>query len=132
MNEIDLNEIVAAARHACAHAYAPCSGRYGGAALLCDDGRIATGCNVEIAANALTICAERVAIVRAVADGYRPGQFKAVAVVGDESPTICEACRLALWECCGDVPVILADMNDLKGWHRLKELMADRGTAVTG
>ncbi len=104
------DELVAAARAVRAHAWAPFSGFAVGAAVRHRDGRIVTGCNVENATYGLTICAERVAIVKAISEGMRPDGFTAIAVVADtDEPTPpCGACRQILWEFCGDVPVILA------------------------
>lgn len=119
------DDLIAAARQTRLNAHAPYSGFKVGAALLCDDGAIVTGCNVENATYGLTICAERVAIVKAISEGRKPLGFKAVAIVGDtEQPTPpCGACRQILWEFCGDVDVILANLNDVKGRHRLAELL---------
>lgn len=104
------DELVAAARAVRAHAFSPFSGFAVGAAVRHRDGRIVTGCNVENATYGLTICAERVAIVKAISEGMRPDEFAAIAVVADtDEPTPpCGACRQILWEFCGDVPVILA------------------------
>jgi cytidine deaminase len=119
------DDLIAAARQTRLNAHAPYSGFKVGAALLCDDGAIVTGCNVENATYGLTICAERVAIVKAISEGRKPLGFKAVAIVGDtEQPTPpCGACRQILWEFCGDVDVILANLNEVKGTHRLAELL---------
>jgi len=119
------DDLIAAARQTRLNAHAPYSGFKVGAALLCDDGTIVTGCNVENATYGLTICAERVAIVKAISEGRKPLGFKAVAIVGDTAqPTPpCGACRQILWEFCGDVDVILANLNDVKGRHRLAELL---------
>lgn len=122
---MDANKLIDAARVARLNAHAPYSGFKVGAALLCDDGKIVTGCNVENATYGLTICAERVAIVKAVSEGYTPGRFRAVVVVADtEAPTPpCGACRQILWEFCGDVEVILANLAEAKGRHMMAELL---------
>jgi cytidine deaminase len=119
------DDLVVAARETRLFAYAPYSGFKVGAALLCDDGKIVAGCNVENATYGLTICAERAAVFKAISEGYRPGQFKAVAVVADtEAPTPpCGACRQILWEFCGDVDVILANLSAVKDRRRLAELL---------
>lgn len=98
------------AREARANAYAPYSGFAVGAALLADDGRIFTGCNVENASFGLTVCAERVALGTAVAEGART--FRAIAVCGpDESCPCppCGACRQALAEFSPALEVITDD-----------------------
>ena len=101
--------LVDAARDAQTRAVAPYSNFFVGAALLLDDGRMVTGCNVENATYGLTICAERVALVKALSDGHR--KFAAIAVSADAAlPTPpCGACRQLLWEYCGDIPVLMAN-----------------------
>ena len=118
-------DLVAAARQVRLRAHAPYSNFKVGAALLCDDDVIITGCNVENATYGLTICAERVAIVKAISEGYAPDRFKAVAIVGDtnEPTPPCGACRQILWEFCGNVDVILANLNAIKGRHKMADLL---------
>jgi cytidine deaminase len=102
--------LLAQAREARAHAYAPYSRFSVGAALMADDGRVFTGCNVENASYGLTNCAERVALGKAVSEGAR--RFVAVAVVGpeDDAPCApCGACRQVLAEFGIDVQVITPD-----------------------
>jgi len=88
---------------------APESGFSVGAALASADGRVFTGCNVENATLGLTVCAERVALWKALSEGVRA--FSAIAVVaGPAAPTPpCGACRQLLWEFCGDIPVVMAN-----------------------
>lgn len=98
--------LLAAAREVAARAYCPYSHYPVGAALLATDGRVFTGCNVENASYGLTICAERVALTRAVADGAR--QFATLALVAgtDQPATPCGACLQVLVEFCApDMPV---------------------------
>jgi cytidine deaminase len=94
-----------------------------GAALETADGTVVTGCNVENATYGLTVCAERVAMFKALSEGHR--SFKRVAVVADTAdPTPpCGACRQILWEFGGDLEVVLANLTDIKGHHRLKDLL---------
>lgn len=101
--------LVPAAREAQARAFAPYSGFSVGAALLLGDGTIVTGCNIENATYGQTMCAERVALYKAMSEGHRA--FAAIAITSSASrPTPpCGACRQLLWEFCGDIPVILAN-----------------------
>jgi cytidine deaminase len=91
---MDDRELLEQARDAAGGAYAPYSGFHVGAAALARDGRVVTGANVENASYGLTICAERAALARAVAEGIRPGDVEAVAVTA--SP--CGGCRQWLLE----------------------------------
>jgi cytidine deaminase len=117
------DSLVTAARQARDHAVARFSGFKVGAALETADGVIITGCNVENATYGLTVCAERVAMFKALSEGHR--QFTRVAVVADtEDPTPpCGACRQILWEFGGDLEVVLANLTTDKGTHRLKDLL---------
>jgi cytidine deaminase len=105
-----MSELVAAARDARERAHAPYSKFRVGAALACADGRIFTGCNVENATYGLSVCAERVAVLKAVSEGAR--NFVAVAVCADTETLTppCGACRQILWEFCGDVPVTMSNL----------------------
>ena len=116
-------QVVHAARVARDRAMAAFSEFKVGAALETVDGRIITGCNVENSTYGLTMCAERVAIFKALSEGYR--SFTRIAVVADTSQTTspCGACRQMLWEFAGDIEVILADLKAIKTTHRLKDLL---------
>jgi len=95
-------------------AYIPYSGFGVGAALLDENGHVHHGCNIENAAYAPTNCAERTAMFRAVADGLKPGTFRAMAIVGDTDGPIapCGVCRQVMLELCGpDMPVILGNLK---------------------
>lgn len=118
----DVN-LVAAARRAREHADAAFSRFKVGAALETADGAVITGCNIENATYSLTICAERVAIFKALSEGHRA--FTRIAIVVDsERPTPpCGACRQVLWEFGGDLEVQLANLSEEKGTHRLKDLL---------
>jgi cytidine deaminase len=107
----DYDKLIAAARQARENAHAPYSNFRVGAALRAQSGRIYTGCNVENASYGLTCCAERVAIFKAISEGERG--FDAIAVVTDTDKLTppCGACRQLIWEFCGDVPVILANLK---------------------
>lgn len=115
--------LVDAARRAREHAMARFSNFKVGAALETTEGVVITGCNVENATYGLTICAERVAMFKALSEGHRA--FARVAIVADtEKPTPpCGACRQILWEFGGDLEVVLANLTDEKGVHRLKDLL---------
>jgi cytidine deaminase len=115
--------LVDAARRAREHAVAGFSHFKVGAALETADGTVVTGCNVENATYGLTICAERVAMFKALSEGHRA--FTRVAVVADTTaPTPpCGACRQILWEFGGDLDVVLANLTDETGRHRLKDLL---------
>ena len=94
-----------------------------GAALETDTGAVVTGCNVENATYGLTMCAERVALYKALSEGL--DLFTRIAVVADtEDPTPpCGSCRQLLWEYCGDIEVILANLSEVKKRMRLSQLL---------
>jgi cytidine deaminase len=115
--------LIGAARAAREYAHAPHSKFRVGAALQCTSGRIITGCNVENATYGLTMCAERVALYKAVSEGERG--FDAVAVVADTAVLTppCGACRQLLWEFCGDAEIILANLAGRIETHRVSALL---------
>lgn len=115
----DNEKLVVAARTARENAHAPYSNFRVGAALRAKSGQIYTGCNVENATYGLTLCAERVAIFKAISEGERG--FDAIAVCTDTEGLTppCGACRQIIWEFCGDVPVI---MSNLKGQVESKQM----------
>jgi cytidine deaminase len=114
--------LLSAAKEVRANAHAPFSKFKVGAAVEDVDGRVYTGCNVENATYGLTVCAERVAIFKAISEGAR--RFRRVAVVADtESLTPpCGACRQILWEFCGDVEIVLANLSGKNETLRLGAL----------
>ncbi len=116
------DRLVAAARAAREHAVAPYSHFKVGAALEAEDGTIITGCNVENATYGLTVCAERVAMFKALSDGHRT--FRRVVVVADTAaPTPpCGACRQILWEFGGDLEVTMANLSAVTATMQLKDL----------
>jgi cytidine deaminase len=116
-------ELVAAARRAREQAHAPFSHFKVGAALEAVDGAVITGCNVENATYGLTICAERVAMFKAISEGLRA--FTRIAIVADtEQPTPpCGACRQILWEFGGNLEITLANLERETGTYSLKDLL---------
>jgi cytidine deaminase len=118
--EVDL---VAAARRARENADARFSNFKVGAAIEAADGTVITGCNIENATYGLTICAERVAIFKAISEGHRV--FTRIAIVAD-TPTLtppCGACRQILWEFGGNLEILLANLAAGQATHRLKTLL---------
>lgn len=113
-------------------AYAPYSRFHVGAALLCGDGRVYTGANVENASYGVTCCAERVALFKAVTDGAR--DFAAIAITSDgEGPTYpCGACRQALIEFSRDMDVICTGAGGERDIKRVSELLPNAFAAVMG
>ena len=111
MTELEIQKLMDCAIKARANAYSPYSHFAVGAALLCEDGTIYEGCNIENASYGLTNCAERTAIFKAVSEGHT--KFKALAVVADtEGPCApCGACRQVVAEF--KIPIII--MGNLMG-----------------
>ncbi|HEY4879496.1 MAG TPA: cytidine deaminase [Candidatus Acidoferrales bacterium] len=109
MSEFD--SLIVAAKQARENAHAPFSNFRVGAAVRANSGRVYTGCNIENATLGLTCCAERVAIFKAMSEGERG--FDAIAVVTDVEALTppCGACRQIIWEFCGDIPVLLANLS---------------------
>src|SRR5690348_13805511 len=114
--------LIAAAKHARENAHAPFSNFRVGAALRANSGRIYTGCNVENASYGLTLCAERVAIFKAISEGERG--FEAIAVVADTDALTppCGACRQIIWEFCGDAEIVLANPKGKVERYRMSAL----------
>ena len=119
----DSDALVAAARQAREFAVAPFSHFKVGAALLARDGTVFTGCNVENASYGLTMCAERVALLKALSEGHR--DFQRIVVVADTaSPTPpCGPCRQLMWEYCGDIPVIMANLISVTATLQMRDLL---------
>jgi len=117
-----MNNIVEAALAARENAHAPFSKFRVGAALEDETGRIFTGCNVENATYGLTICAERVAVFKAISEGART--FKRIAVAADTDILTppCGACRQILWEFCGDIELVLVNLKGKTETLRMKDI----------
>jgi cytidine deaminase len=118
--EIDL---VGAARRARENADARFSNFKVGAALQAADGSVISGCNIENATYGLTICAERVAMFKALSDGHRA--FTRIAIVADTATLTppCGACRQILWEFGGNLEIILANLSAEESRHMLRNLL---------
>jgi cytidine deaminase len=103
-------------------AHAPFSKFKVGAAIEDETGRIFTGCNIENASYGLTICAERVAVFKAISEGA--GKIKRIVVVADTEVLTppCGACRQILWEFCGDAELTLANLTGQQETMSLKEI----------
>ena len=104
-------------------AYAPYSNFLVGAALLTESGQVFTGVNVENASYGLTVCAERVAIFKAVTDGEK--NFRKIAIVTDtdQPKSLCGACLQVLSEFCADLEIVCATRRGKKKKYRLRELL---------
>jgi len=116
-------ELIDAAADARENAYAPYSNFQVGAAVETEDGKIYIGCNVESASYGLTVCAERVAIWKGISRGEK--RFCRIAVVVDteELTPPCGICRQIIWEFCGDVPVILSNLDGKTETIMMSELL---------
>ena len=118
-----LREMARLAREARERAQAPYSHFKVGAALKTRAGEIVTGCNIENASYGLTMCAERVAVFKAVSEGLN--DFDAIAVVADSKRLTppCGPCRQLLWEYCGDIVVHMLDLKGRSRTLRLAKLL---------
>ena len=114
--------LIAAALAARENAFAPYSKFRVGAAIEDSDGRIHTGCNVENSTYGLTVCAERVAVFKAISEGVRKFRRVAVAADTDRLTPPCGACRQILWEFCGDIEIVLVNPRGKTETYRLKDL----------
>lgn len=114
--------LIAAAKQARENAHAKFSNFKVGAGLRAASGKIYGGCNVENATYGLTVCAERVAIFKAISEGER--KFDAIAVVTDTDALTppCGACRQLIWEFCGDVPVVMSNLKGKVETMRMSQL----------
>lgn len=103
-------------------AHAPYSKFRVGAALEDERHAFHTGCNIENATYGLTVCAERVAIFKAISEGLRSFRRIAVAADTDVLTPPCGACRQIIWEFCGDIEVVLVNLQGQSESHRMKDL----------
>ena len=118
----DSKKLVEIAKQARAKASAPFSNFKVGAVLVGKTGEIFTGCNIENASYGLTMCAERVAIFKAVSEGVRAFQKIVVVADTDDLTPPCGACRQIIWEFCGDIEIILANLYGKTEIFQMKEL----------
>ncbi len=118
-----MDKLLAAAIAARENAHAPFSNFKVGAAIECADGRIYSGCNIENASYGLTVCAERVAIWKAMSEGARDFRRMAVAADTDVLTPPCGACRQILWEFAGDIEVVLTNLAGRTQTHRMRDLL---------
>lgn len=118
-----MNDLIEKAKQAREKAVAPFSNFKVGAALETDEGEIFTGCNIENASYGLTMCAERVAIFKAVSEGKRT--FNRIAVFADTENLTppCGACRQIIWEFCGDVEVVMSNTQGKTETFQMRELL---------
>ena len=123
MNDKKIEELIESAKKVREMAYAPFSNFKVGAAVRTKNGKIYTGCNVESASYGLTVCAERIAIWKAVSEGER--EFVRVSVVADteELTPPCGVCRQIIWEFCGDIPVTFSNLKGKTETVTMKELL---------
>lgn len=128
---MDIKELINTAKLATKHSYAPYSGFCVGAALLCADGRIFSGCNIENSAFSPTVCAERVAFFKAISEGYvKHDDFVAIAVVAKKDDEYraffppCGICRQVMLEFCNynSFEIIVANESSYKS-YKLSELI---------
>ena len=117
--------LVDTARQAREQARAKYSNFKVGSALLCGDGRVFTGCNIESSSYGLTVCSERVALFKALSEGANT--FSRIVVVADtdELTAPCGACRQLLWDFCGDLEVLLTNRAGKSKTFRLTELFPE-------
>ena len=119
---MDPEELIARAVEVRENACAAYSHYKVGAALLAASGKVYTGCNVENSTFGLTVCAERVALWKALSEGERTFTRIAVVTSSDPPASPCGACRQLLWEYCGDIEVILSNLHAIRKNLRLSEI----------
>ena len=105
------NELIQKAIEMRSRALAPYSNYKVGAAVLTESGKIFGGCNIENSSYSLTICAERVALFKAVSEGET--KFKALSVSTNNAGMPCGACRQVIWDICGNIPILICNNNKL-------------------
>src|SRR5436190_19857952 len=125
--EQDDTKLLEAATDVRTRAYAPYSDFKVGAAVETENGDIYTGCNVESASYGLTVCAERVAVWEGISRGVTKFGRVAVVVDTEELAPPCGVCGQIIWEFCGDVPVILSNLDGDKDIEMGSAVLARAG-----
>ncbi|HVG35055.1 MAG TPA: cytidine deaminase [Pyrinomonadaceae bacterium] len=123
MNEQNSDELIKAATRARDLSIAPFSNFHVGAAVETEDGKIYIGCNIESASYGLTVCAERIAIWKALSEGER--RFKRLAIVVDTEDLTppCGTCRQIIWEFLRDAPIVLANLRGGQETIMMRDLL---------
>jgi len=106
-------------------ASAPYSEFLVGAVLLAKSGKVYSGCNIESASYGLTVCAERVALLKAVSEGEREFEELWIVVDTEKLTPPCGACRQVIWEYCGDIKIVLANLSGSKKVYRMSQLLPE-------
>ena len=124
MNE-KYKKLIGEAEQARKKAYTPYSKFKVGAAILTSEGRIFSGCNIENASFGLTICAERVAVFKAISEGFK--KFEAIAIIADTIRPCypCGACRQVILEFGEDITLIMANLRGDIKINKIKELLPE-------
>ena len=120
-----MEPLLEAALKARGNAHAPFSKFHVGAALEDEDGNMWTGCNIENASYGLTVCAERVAIFKAISEGVRKFRRIAVAADTDRLTPPCGACRQIMWEFLGNAEVILVNPRGVTAHYQMRDLLPE-------
>ena len=123
MNEQDFQPLINSALEARLHSIAPFSGFFVGAAVKTADGKVYTGCNIESASYGLTVCAERVAIWKALSEGEK--NFTELAVVADTETLTppCGTCRQIIWEFARGATIVFANLNGKSEIFQVADLL---------
>ncbi|MFN2516641.1 MAG: cytidine deaminase [Pyrinomonadaceae bacterium] len=123
MSEESLQELIETAKSARLRSIAPFSNFLVGAAVKTEGGKVYTGCNVESASYGLTVCAERVAIWKALSEGER--KFTELAIIADTGALTppCGTCRQIIWEFCKSATIVLANLRGESEIVSIRELL---------
>ena len=119
----DFESLIEAAKHARSQSVAPFSNFLVGAAVRAANGKVYTGCNIESASYGLTVCAERIAIWKALSEGER--QFTELAIVADTETLTppCGTCRQIIWEFARNATIVFANLNGASDKFRIVDLL---------